>query len=57
MSNRSSQYRCIARRALPSLVVFGISAASGPLHAQSYPNKPIRLITGFAAGGASDQQS
>jgi tripartite-type tricarboxylate transporter receptor subunit TctC len=35
-------------------VVLFIGAVVSPLCAQSYPNKPIHLIIGMAAGGASD---
>ena len=31
-----------------------ILAASGVAQAQDYPNRPIRLLVGFAAGGSSD---
>ena len=36
--------------ALIALVVFGVGAAL----AQDWPTKPVRIITGFAAGGIGD---
>jgi len=35
--------------------LFGALCASAlPLHAQDYPNKPIKIVAGFAAGGGVD---
>jgi tripartite-type tricarboxylate transporter receptor subunit TctC len=34
-------------------LAFGLTATS--LHAQTYPNKPIKAIVPFAAGSATDQ--
>lgn len=35
-------------------MAFAIAAACSNAHAQAYPNKPIRLIVAFPAGGGSD---
>ena len=39
------------KRFLLAVIVFCFSAAA---HAQSYPNKPVKLLVGFAAGGPTD---
>jgi tripartite-type tricarboxylate transporter receptor subunit TctC len=35
-------------------LLFGLCAAAGLAQAQGYPNKPIRMLVGFPAGGPSD---
>ncbi len=37
-----------------ALVLLGAYAALTPLHAQSYPNRPVRLVVPFPAGGPAD---
>lgn len=46
----------MARRLLmaATLVVAAFSIASTSLHAQDWPNRPIRIIVGFGAGGGTD---
>lgn len=43
-------YSCLAR----SIVVSMLLALSGLIHAQSYPNRPIRWVVPFSAGSTSD---
>jgi tripartite-type tricarboxylate transporter receptor subunit TctC len=49
----------LARRGLPgtftsSCVVLALCAASSVAHAQAYPNRSVRLVIAFAAGGPGD---
>jgi tripartite-type tricarboxylate transporter receptor subunit TctC len=37
-----------------ALVLLGASLAASPVAAQDYPNRPVRIVIGFAAGSASD---
>ena len=36
------------------LVIAALLAIGSTAHAQTYPDKPIRLLVGFAAGGPAD---
>lgn len=40
--------------AMRSLFLLAALTAFAPLHAQNFPQKPVRLIIGFAPGGGSD---
>ena len=42
------------RSALRILAAFAALICAGPSFAQNYPNKPVRVVVGFAAGGPSD---
>ncbi len=44
----------IARTAAVALAGFALSAASSAQGQTAYPNKPVKLIVGFAAGGPTD---
>jgi len=46
---------CFARRWIVSALALSVMLATAPVRAQSdYPNHPIRLVVGFAAGGGND---
>lgn len=36
------------------IFVVGVAMNGGPVAAQAYPNKPVRIIVGFSPGGSSD---
>jgi len=44
----------LTRRTLLAAAVLAGSTASWPALAQDYPHKPIKLVVGYAAGGATD---
>ena len=47
----SSRHRCLA---LAALLAAALGLAGGSALAQDYPNKPVRLVIPFPAGGSSD---
>ncbi len=42
------------RRAAALLLGFGLTLAATSVHAQSYAQRPVRLVVGFGAGGPTD---
>jgi tripartite-type tricarboxylate transporter receptor subunit TctC len=42
------------KTAFAALALFGLALQAAPATAQDYPNKPIRLVLGFGAGGGTD---
>jgi len=46
--------QCISRLSLHALVAFGLAIASASSHGAEFPNRPIRIVVGFGAGGATD---
>jgi tripartite-type tricarboxylate transporter receptor subunit TctC len=46
--------RAMARRSLLILAAGAALLASGPVAAQDYPNRPIKLVVGYPPGGSND---
>src|SRR5256885_15119272 len=56
-SARSSERRMLVKRLLSMVFATTFAVSIPPARAQEYPNRPIRLFHGFAAGGAADAMS
>jgi tripartite-type tricarboxylate transporter receptor subunit TctC len=54
MIDRTTKSGWLGRMAAAALAALAALALTVPAQAQQYPNKPIRLIVGYAAGGAND---
>src|SRR4051812_31378604 len=52
-----SSVRCLFARRLFAMTFIAIAGSIGAASAQDYPARPIRLLHGFAAGGAADTLS
>ena len=47
-------FHCMIHHTVKCLVSAGLLLAAGASFAQAYPNKPIRLLVGYSAGGGVD---
>lgn len=47
----------MARASVIGAVLAALFAASPAVHAQDFPNKPVRMVVGFAAGGGVDKSA
>src|SRR5882724_2377236 len=56
-SARSSVLRHFVGRLFATVFIATIAGSIGVASAQDYPTRPIRLLHGFAAGGAADTLS
>jgi tripartite-type tricarboxylate transporter receptor subunit TctC len=54
---RNSQRRGLVSRLLPMMLLGALAISIAPVRAEDYPNRPVRIIHGFAAGGAADTLS
>jgi hypothetical protein len=54
MPVRSPRRHLLSATASAVLIGLGLSAASLPVAAQAYPNRPITVVVPFPPGGATD---
>ena len=47
----------MTRPVLATMVVCALAGGAGAMHAQAYPDRPIKLVVPFPAGGATDTSS
>ncbi len=54
LTTRPSTRNITRRKAIGSLAAGAVALAVPLAHAQAFPNRPLRMIVGFAPGGAAD---